>query len=41
VIKPGKPDELLGLVKSIRDFWLVQNRPAPACGPIHGRGEPV
>ena len=38
VIKPGKPDELLGLVKSIRDFWLMQNRSAPAFGPIPGRG---
>jgi CheY-like chemotaxis protein len=26
LIKPGKPDDLLAMVKSIRDYWLVQNR---------------
>lgn len=26
LIKPGKPDELLVMVKGIRDYWLTQNR---------------
>jgi CheY-like chemotaxis protein len=26
LIKPGKPDELLVMVKGIRDYWLAQNR---------------
>jgi CheY-like chemotaxis protein len=26
LVKPGKPDELLTMVKGIKDFWLAQNR---------------
>ena len=26
LIKPGKPDELLVMVKGIKDYWLAQNR---------------
>lgn len=26
LIKPGKPDDLLAMVKGIRDYWLLQNR---------------
>jgi CheY-like chemotaxis protein len=26
LVKPGKPDELLAMVKAIRDFWLIHNR---------------
>jgi CheY-like chemotaxis protein len=26
LVKPNKPDELLTMVKALRDFWLVQNR---------------
>ena len=26
--KPGNPDELLAMVRSIKDYWLLQNLPA-------------
>jgi two-component system response regulator len=26
LVKPGRPDELLAMVKAIRDFWLIHNR---------------
>jgi hypothetical protein len=26
LIKPGKPDELLEMVRGIKDYWLEQNR---------------
>ena len=26
LIKPGRPDELLAMVKGIHDYWLIQNR---------------
>ena len=30
LVKPNKPDELLTLVKALRDFWLIHNyAPAP------------
>ena len=29
LIKPGRPDQLLSVVKSIRDFWLFHNRTLP------------
>ncbi len=30
LIKPGKPNELLAMVKGINDYWLTQNRnPSP------------
>jgi len=30
LVKPNKPEELLALVKALRDFWLIQNyAPAP------------
>jgi len=29
LIKPGRPDQLLSVVKSIRDFWLLYNRTLP------------
>jgi CheY-like chemotaxis protein len=31
LIKPGKPGELLDMVKAIKDFWLVQNRSVRDC----------
>ncbi|MDB6035440.1 MAG: two-component system response regulator [Verrucomicrobiales bacterium] len=26
LVKPGKPDELLAMVKGVRDYWLIHNR---------------
>jgi CheY-like chemotaxis protein len=26
LVKPGKPDALLVMVKAIKDYWLIQNR---------------
>jgi CheY-like chemotaxis protein len=26
LVKPYKPDELIAMSQSIRDFWLIQNR---------------
>ncbi|MDB6038873.1 MAG: two-component system response regulator [Verrucomicrobiales bacterium] len=28
LVKPAKPADLVAMVKSIKDFWLTQNRPA-------------
>jgi CheY-like chemotaxis protein len=28
LVKPARPAELVTMVKSIKDFWLTQNRPA-------------
>ena len=30
--KPGNPDQLLSMVKSIKDYWLLQNLPAGDLG---------
>jgi CheY-like chemotaxis protein len=29
LVKPGKPDQLLTMVNTIKDFWLNLNRPSP------------
>jgi CheY-like chemotaxis protein len=29
LIKPGKPEDLVVMVKGIRDYWLAQNRTSP------------
>ena len=36
LIKPGKPDELVTMVKGIRDFWLTQNRVPEGCVNLTG-----
>jgi len=28
LVKPSKPDELLAMVKAIKDYWLIHNRAA-------------
>lgn len=40
LIKPGRPDELLQLVKSIKDYWLGENR-TPPTGPEAARWPPL
>ncbi|HEY0549393.1 MAG TPA: response regulator [Verrucomicrobiae bacterium] len=32
LVKPNRPDELLAVVKALRDYWLIYNR-APALSP--------
>jgi len=32
LVKPGKPTELLGMVKALKEFWLVHNRSVKDCG---------
>ncbi len=34
LIKPGKPEELLTMVKGIKDYWLTQNRLSSPGGPL-------
>ena len=37
LIKPGKHDELVTMVKGIRDFWLTQNRLPEGCVTLTGQ----
>jgi CheY-like chemotaxis protein len=41
LIKPGKPEELLAVVRSIRDFWLMHNRTPPRDGQLHEAFRPI
>jgi CheY-like chemotaxis protein len=40
LIKPGKPEELLAIVKSIKEFWLVQNRTPPPYSQLGPESKP-
>ncbi len=31
LVKPAKPDELLAMVRAIKDYWLIQNRAVRDC----------
>jgi CheY-like chemotaxis protein len=39
LVKPGRPDELLVMVRAIKDYWLLQNRAVRDC--LEYSDEPV
>jgi CheY-like chemotaxis protein len=41
LVKPAKPDELVAMAKTIKDFWLSQNRTVEKAWDLFGTNDPL